>query len=234
MQFVGIESVVFGTSDLPAAGKFFADWGLKTVKNGRSEKIFATEIGSRVVVRAEGAKGLASPLSPAGGFREVIWGVKGKRDLARIARELGADRELRTDRDGTIHTHDPNGIGIGFRVWPHRKRLSVKAAAFNTGMERARVDTPAPLYDEGASPLGIGHVVFLAADIEAGETFYRERLGFRLSDRYSGNRAVFLRCSPENEHHNLFFLNTNGPRPSSSTSPSRCATSTRCSAAGCE
>ena len=40
MQFVGIESVVFGTSDLPAAGKFFlkkfADWGLKTVKNGRS------------------------------------------------------------------------------------------------------------------------------------------------------------------------------------------------------
>ena len=212
MQFVGIESVVFGTSDLPAAGKFFADWGLERVKNGRTEKIFATEIGSRIVVRAEGARGLAPPLSPAGGFREVVWGVKGKRDLARIARELGSDRELKIDRDGTIHTRDPNGIGIGFRVWPHRKRLSVKAAAFNTGAERPRIDTPAPLYDEGASPLGIGHVVFLAADIEAGEKFYRDRLGFRLSDRYSGNRAVFLRCSAENEHHNLFFLNTNGAK----------------------
>ena len=54
--------------------------------------------------------------------------------------------------------------------------------------------------------------MFLAADIEAGEKFYRERLGFRLSDRYSGGRAVFLRCSAENEHHNLFFLNTNGAK----------------------
>ena len=133
MEFVGIESVVFGTSDLRAAGKFFSDWGLETVKNGRSEKIFATEIGSRIVVRSENSRGLAPPLSPAGGFREVIWGVKAKRDLARIAKELGSDRELRVDRDGTIHTHDPNGIGIGFRVWPHKKRLSVKAAAFNTG-----------------------------------------------------------------------------------------------------
>ena len=212
MEFVGIESVVFGTSDLRAAGKFFADWGLETVKNGRTEKIFATEIGSRVVVRAENSRGLAPPLSPAGGFREVIWGVKGKRDLARVAKELGSDRELRVDRDGTIHTHDPNGIGIGFRVWPHKKQLSVKAARFNTGAERTRIDTPAPLYDEGARPLGIGHVVFLAADLEAGERFYRERLGFRLSDRYSGGRAVFLRCSAENEHHNLFFLNTNGAK----------------------
>ena len=103
-------------------------------------------------------------------------------------------------------------LGGAVEYWPHRKRLSVTAAAFNTGMERARVDTPAPLYDEGASPLGIGHVVFLAADIEAGEKFYRDRLGFRLSDRYSGNRAVFLRCSAENEHHNLFFLNTSGAK----------------------
>ena len=95
MEFAGIESVVFGTRDLPAAGKFFADWGLKTVKNGRSEKIFATEIGSRIVVRDEGARGPASPLSPVGGFRQVVWGVKGKGDLARIAKELGSDRELK-------------------------------------------------------------------------------------------------------------------------------------------
>ena len=212
MTFVGIDSVVFGTSDPASAKKFFTDWGLDTVKDGRAEKIFATGIGSRIVVRAEGSRGLAPPLSPAGGFREVIWGVRGKRDLARIARELGGDPKLRIDRDGTIHTHDPNGIGIGFRVWPHRKRYSVKAAAFNTGAERARIDTPAPLYDEGARPLRIGHVVFLAADIAAAESFYRERLGFRLSDRYSGGRAVFLRCSAENDHHNLFFLNTGGAK----------------------
>ena len=211
-MFVGIDSVVFGTSDLGEARKFFTDWGLQTVEDGRREKIFATQIGSRIVVRAENARGLAPPLSPAGGFREVVWGVRGKRDLARLAKELGADRDLKTDPDGTIHTTDPNGIGIGFRVWRHRKRLSVKAAAFNTGADRRRIDTPGPLYDEGARPLRMGHVVFLAADIQAAEKFYRDRLGFHLSDRYSGDRAVFLRCSPENEHHNLFFLNTNGAK----------------------
>ena len=70
-MFVGIDSVVFGTSDLGEARKFFTDWGLETVEDGRREKIFATEIGSRIVVKAENSRG-ASPrrsAPPAGSAR---------------------------------------------------------------------------------------------------------------------------------------------------------------------
>ena len=213
-MFVGIDSVVFGTSDLGEARKFFTDWGLQTVEDGRGEKIFATEIGSHIVVKAE--RGLAPPLSPAGGFREVVWGVRGKRDLARLAKELGADRELKTDPDGTIHTTDPNGIGIGFRVWRHRKQLSVKAAAFNTGAARVRIDRPGPLYDEGARPLR------LAMSLPPTS----RRPNASTASRWASICPTAIRgiapCSSAspNNGDNLFFLNTNGARAPARRLPS--------------
>ncbi len=55
-----------------------------------------------------------------------------------------------------------------------------------------RIDTPSPVYDR-AQPINIGHVVFFVEELAAVESFYREVLGFQVSDRYI-NRAVFLRC----------------------------------------
>lgn len=211
MAFVGIDSVVFTPPDMAEAKRFFADWGLKKVKDGRSGTVFATEVGSQVVLKPRGAKGLPEPPDPGGAFREVVWGLASRRDLDRIARELARDHDLSVEDDGTVHTRDPNGIAVGFRVWRHRKGLNVRETRFNTAGVRHRVDRPSPIYQR-ARPLRIGHIVFLAADMKAGEAFYTKRLGFRLTDRYSGGRAVFLRCSAENEHHNLFFLNTHGAK----------------------
>ncbi len=211
MTFVGIDSVVFTAPDMANAKRFFADWGLKKIKDNRGGAVFATEIGSQVVVKPATAKRLPEPPNPGGHFREVIWGVATKRDLQGIAKELGPDHDLTIDEDGTIHTTDPNGIGIGFRVWRHKKRVRVRDTQFNTAGDHPRIDRPSPIY-ERARPLRMGHVVFLAADLKAAERFYTKRLGFRLTDRYSAGRAVFLRCSPENEHHNLFFLNTHGAK----------------------
>ncbi len=211
MTFVGIDSVVFTAPDMANAKRFFADWGLKKIKDNRGGAVFATEIGSQVVVKQATAKRLPETPNPGGHFREVIWGVATKRDLQGIAKELGPDHDLTIDEDGTIHTTDPNGIGIGFRVWRHKKRVRVRDTQFNTAGDHPRIDRPSPIY-ERARPLRMGHVVFLAADLKAGERFYTKRLGFRLTDRYSAGRAVFLRCSPENEHHNLFFLNTHGAK----------------------
>jgi catechol 2,3-dioxygenase-like lactoylglutathione lyase family enzyme len=204
--FIGIDAAIFGAPDLAVARKLFADFGLKKVKDTKSGLIFATEIGSEIVIRPTGAKDLAPKLNPGSEFREVIWGVASERDVARIAAELSRDREVRRDRDGTIHTVDDGGVNIGIRVWRHGKEPKRAASLpLNAPGARGRVDAPSPMY-ERARPFRIGHIVFAVPDVRAAERFYTERLGFSLSDRYAGGAATFLRYAPRADHHNLFMM----------------------------
>jgi catechol 2,3-dioxygenase-like lactoylglutathione lyase family enzyme len=204
--FIGIDAAIFGAPDLAVPRKLFSDFGLKKVKDTKSGLIFATEIGSEIVIRPTGAKDLAPKLNPGSEFREVIWGVATKRDVDRIATELSRDREVRRDRDGTIHAVDDGGVNIGIRVWRHGKEPKRAAALpLNAPGARGRVDAPSPMY-ERARPFRIGHIVFAVPDVRAAERFYTERLGFSLSDRYAGGAATFLRYAPRADHHNLFMM----------------------------
>jgi len=54
-----------------------------------------------------------------------------------------------------------------------------------------------------AIPVGLSHVVLHSPDIKKLEGFYRDALGFRLSD-WIGSFMVFLRCNPA--HHRLAIL----------------------------
>jgi 2,3-dihydroxy-p-cumate/2,3-dihydroxybenzoate 3,4-dioxygenase len=54
-----------------------------------------------------------------------------------------------------------------------------------------------------AIPIGLSHVVLHTPDIGKLEAFYRDALGFRLSD-WIGSFMVFLRCNPA--HHRLAIL----------------------------
>ena len=47
-------------------------------------------------------------------------------------------------------------------------------------------------------------------DYARGEAFYRERLGFHVTDRYVG-RGAFMRGPAVGTHHNLFMLNEGKP-----------------------
>lgn len=204
MAFVGIDTVVFSPPDMKEARRFFADWGLRRVRDGRSGTVFETEIGSQIVLRPPAARGLP-PALPGTNFREVIWGVSSNRDLDAIAKELSRDREVTLDKDGTLHSVDPNGLGIGFRVWRRKRALKRSRAPVNTPGTLERIDAPSRFYRR-ATPLRMGHVVFLVPDVGAGEKFYTRRLGFWLSDRYTGGVGVFLRYLANSDHHNLFLL----------------------------
>ena len=68
-----------------------------------------------------------------------------------------------------------------------------------------RVDERSVFY-ERAQPIRMGHIVFVVPDLKAAEKFYTKRLGFIVSDRYAGGRAVFLRYAARSDHHNLFFI----------------------------
>ena len=210
MTIIGIDTVVYGVQDMAKGRKFFADWGLTRVKSGKSESIFATGEGTRVVLRPLGAKGLPPAPGTGPSAREVIWGVKSKRELDRLTKDLACDREVTTDRDGTVHAVDPNGFGIGFRVWRHR-RLKPSRAAVNAPGHRERLGRRGLLYDR-ARPVRLGHVVFTAPDFKEAERFYTQRLGFKVSDRQKG-LAVYLRCRDGSDHHNLFFMKTADPTP---------------------
>jgi 2,3-dihydroxybiphenyl 1,2-dioxygenase len=59
--------------------------------------------------------------------------------------------------------------------------------------------------------LGLGHVVLVAEDPDETVKWYREMLGFKISDYifWDGIEATFLHCNPR--HHSLAFVNAVGP-----------------------
>jgi catechol 2,3-dioxygenase-like lactoylglutathione lyase family enzyme len=204
--FVGIDAVIFGAKDMAQARKLFADFGLAKKTDTKSRLVFATEIGSEIIIRPSNAKDLPPPISVDSEFREVIWGVKTPKDVARIAKDLARDRDVREDSDGTIHAIDDSGVPFGVRVWRHRSEPKRAAALpLNAPGARHRVDAPSPMY-ERAKPFRIGHIVFTVPDVRKAERFYTQRLGFSLSDRYAGGAATFLRWAARSDHHNLFMF----------------------------
>lgn len=203
MAIIGMDTVVYGVDDLDKARTFFADWGLKKVGSTKQGATFETLQGTRVVVKPAAAKTLPPTAQPGSTVREVIWGVKTRRDLAAIARELAGDRDVTEDKDGVVHTVDPNGFGIGFRVWRGRS-LKPSHQRTNAPGQRSRVSKTGRFYDR-AQPARLGHVVFDVPDFGECERFYTRRLGFVVSDRIK-DRAVYLRCNVESDHHNLFFM----------------------------
>ena len=209
MTITGIDAVTYGITNLTKATTFFADWGLERRSRGATKAVFATADGSEVVVRPRSAKALPKAIERKSTIRALTWGVTAKRDLTVIERELGNDREVEHDRDGTLWSTDDNGLALGFRV-SRRKRLTSQPTDVNAPGAIQRVDQRAPYY-ERAHPLTIGHVVMNVRDRERTKRFYMERLGFALSDVYRG-RGFFLRASARGGHHNLFLLEAeNGP-----------------------
>ena len=53
-------------------------------------------------------------------------------------------------------------------------------------------------------PRRVGHVVFGSPDVAATVAFYRDGLGFKVSDVIDGGIGCFLRCSTD--HHNLLVM----------------------------
>ncbi len=208
MTFVGIDQVIYGVKDMALGKRYFTEWGLKKTKDTKDRIVFATEEGSSVVLRPKDAQDLPKAAEPGSSVREVIWGVKAARDLKAIEKELAKDRDVAYDKDGTLHSTDCNGYGIGFRVWTHKPLHPAKTrrARVNAPDARERIGKHGAIYSR-AQPVRLGHVVWESPDFKASERWYADRLGFYISDWQKG-QAVYMRFAEKSDHHNLFFMTT--------------------------
>jgi catechol-2,3-dioxygenase len=214
-RFIGIDSIVYGIEDMDLCHRFFDDWGLRTIKRSDEESILETRQGPAIVLRNLNASGFAFPArEPGSTLREVVWGVRSRQDLDIIASELARDRAVERCADGSIHSLDPYGYGIGFKLWQHASveathNIDPGSTQVNFVGSRKRINEPAIHYSR-AEPTRIGHVVFEMAgpdDLAKGEEFYLNRLKFSLSDRYTES-GLFCRCAEESDHHNVALLTT--------------------------
>jgi len=211
MALNGIDAVVYGVANMEKCRSYFADWGLKKLSGGATKSVFETRDGSQIVLRPRGAKDLPKAIQPGSTVREIVWDVTAKSDLKRIEKELSKDRAVAADRDGTLHSVDDFGLGIAFRM-TRRRRLKDTRRPMNSASRADRINTPAH-YHKRVQPTHIGHCVFSVPDIGKIEKFYVDRLGFSVSDYYTG-RGVFLRAAKRGGHHNLFFLESESGKAS--------------------
>ena len=200
----GIDAITYSTEAWDESAKFFADWGLKNISHSDVLQEWETLNGSRVNVRRTLDATLPPPIEAGPTLREVVWGVRDDAKLAALATALAKAPGFKDQRvtHGTVQALDPHGLQIVFQISAKRS-VDVKGVATNAWGDVRRVDAPSPPYDS-AQPIEVGHVVLFTDKLDIAETFYAS-LGFTTSDRYPG-RGVFMRCSVEGGHHDIFLL----------------------------
>ena len=204
MAITGIDAITYSTERWDDARKFFADWGLKGLADEPARQLWETLTGALVEVRRPDDSSLPPPIEPGPTLREVTWGVESMADLDRLAPLLSnapGFADLRAGKS-TLRALDPHGLGLVFRI-TQKRDPGVTGSPANPWGAPARIDAASPVY-ERATPVDIGHVVLFSDRVNEAEAFYAS-LGFITSDRYPG-RGVFMRCTPEGGHHNLFLL----------------------------
>jgi catechol 2,3-dioxygenase-like lactoylglutathione lyase family enzyme len=185
MSISGIDAITYGVEDLELCRRFFTDWGLRPTGQD-----FQTLNGGEVKLRSKDDPSLPPAMEPGSTLREVIWGTDGTSALSSCV--------------------DPNGLALSFRK-SQKKAIGDRGVPVNGWGHNPRVDRPSPVY-ERAQPVEVGHLVLFTDRLVEMERFYVNQLGFHVSDRYPG-RGVFLRCTPEGGHHDLFVLQTPSSKP---------------------
>jgi catechol 2,3-dioxygenase-like lactoylglutathione lyase family enzyme len=201
MRITGIDSLVFGVEDVAQCQKFCEDFGL--VRRDGDAVVLDAMDGSSLELRPLDDLSLPATDRTGSTLRLLIWGVQDEAALDEIAQELSKDREVRRE-DGIIHSIDPQGQALAFRVTQKRLVSDPLPAANVPGHFQRKVNERVD-YKHAVRPRGIAHVVFDCAEEAATRAFYVERLGFIVSDSFRDTGA-FLRTSIAKEHHSLFTV----------------------------
>jgi catechol 2,3-dioxygenase-like lactoylglutathione lyase family enzyme len=117
---------------------------------------------------------------------------------------LGVDS---TVGDGVLRCTDPlSDHDVVVEVADVPPVTTPSPRAVNRPGESARVNrrSSAAVRPTPAPPRRVGHVVFGCTDVAASVAFYRDGIGFKVSDTVDGGFGTFLRCSTD--HHNMLLM----------------------------
>lgn len=205
MAILGIAELVFGVDDLNTCIRFWNDFGLTQVAGDETQGVFETASGSRVISRRRDDPRLPPQYFSWPGVRETVWGVDTASALDDLVADLSRDREVVRGADDTWRFLADDGQPLGLRVWGKRPVISQPDAVNAPGcIQRLNQHRK---WRRRAIPKTINHVVFFSDDYVSSFEFYRDRLGFRLTDHSMGLGA-FARADGTNEHHSIFWVNT--------------------------
>ncbi|MCP8687681.1 VOC family protein [Marinobacterium sedimentorum] len=203
MKIKGIEELRFGVEDIEQARQFLSDFGLAPgISDVQDAVLFHTQNQSRLYLYDKHDSRLPPAFEDGSTLRTLVWAVEQASDLDALAERLADVPGFARDAD-SVSCLDPNGMCLRFQL-STQVAVELIVPGINQHGDIRRVDAPSPVYDR-ARPIGIGHVVFFVEDLDGVEAFYREKLGFQVSDRYIG-KGVFMRASVEGHHHDLFLL----------------------------
>jgi hypothetical protein len=204
VTIIRIERVVYAVDDVPLCTRFFEDFGLELAAADESGASLTTATGQEIRLRPDTDPALPAPLEPGNTLREVVWGVDSAESLERLRAELAKDRDVRLDEDGSVHTLDETGYGLGLAVAdvlePEIARPGVNSHGAVTRINR-------PLEPPGrVRPLRLCHVA-LNIPKEGRERavgLYLDRLGFQATDVVKP-MGVFMRAPGDTDQHTMLL-----------------------------
>ncbi|GAA4956710.1 VOC family protein [Halioxenophilus aromaticivorans] len=209
MEIVGLDCLVFGVEDTVACNEYLQDAGLIAQDVSESGGEFAALDGTSVMIRSVDDQNLPKPLATNSSLRKTIYGVADTATLQAVYDELSKDRSVERLADGSIETTDDSGFCLGFRVTV-RKKLQLNGEKINSpgAIGGRAVNEIGADPDAGTpTPITLSHVVYFVPDVKKAESFYIDRLGFRVADRFT-NLGPFLRPQGTLDHHCLFLIET--------------------------
>ena len=207
MNIIGPDAVAFGVDDVAACKEYLTSYGLDPVDVDETGGFFAALDGTGVLVRHRNDPRLPEPLETANMLRQIIYGVADQGTVNAIADELAKDRQVRRRDDGSVEARDDTGFALKFQV-TKRRPLDLPGEVVNApgSPPRRAVNKIGVWEDMPAKPRTFSHIVCFVPEIPAAESFYVDRLGFKVTDRFEV--GPFLRPAGTRDHHTLFFIRT--------------------------
>ena len=142
-------------------------------------------------------------LAASGDVQSVVVRTGAASQCTRLALQISPDADL----DGLVSHMKTFGLAPERRSDPEPGIAELITVTDPAGLPldifRARTLSPRSRSSNGIMPRKLGHTAFVVADVHKQAEWYRDVLGFRVSD-WIGDFFVFMRCGPD--HHTVNFL----------------------------
>ncbi len=195
MSLHGLVGITIGVPNVEQAAAYYQEFGL--------ERIPLAVAGQAAFATVDGGEQLRLVQSNRRRLVELRIGADDPDDLDRIEHSLDELGEAaHRDQRAITTVEAATGVSVVVAIAPRIRQAPAEAVAYNGpgSVSRPNERSAAILREGPVKPRRLGHVVLGSVDQERSQRFFRDGLGFKLSDTVPG-LAAFLRCSPD--HHNV-------------------------------